>query len=339
MKPKLKFNDDGRFRILMISDFHGRPDYNPKLIEGIEALVNETAPDFVLLGGDECCGVSTDAFRKFITDVTDPFTSRAIPFGHVYGNHDNEMTISKDQCEAVYAEFPLYLGEAGPADLEGIGNCVIPVCAHDSDDVKYHIWCVDSGREFFDFFPKWGMDPDTKYVLPNHFGTGTKQSGPVFSQVRWYYKESVRREREAGHKIPGVMFMHIPLIEYELCSRNPEQTKFSGHKRDFYGTCEVNSGMFFACMQRGEVKGIFCGHEHIIDVQMEYCGITLATDTAVGYNMSAHDDLRGGRVIDVFEDGRMETRHVKLMELMGEAAMRRRDFFEGGDKYFIRDIN
>ena len=40
MASSLRFAENGRFRILMISDFHGKPDFNPKLTAGIEALVD-----------------------------------------------------------------------------------------------------------------------------------------------------------------------------------------------------------------------------------------------------------------------------------------------------------
>ena len=64
----------------------------------------------------------------------------------------------------------------------------------------------------------------------------------------------------------------------------------------------------------------------------------MAYDSCVGYNMSAHDDLRGGRLIELNEDGSFETRHIKLMDLLGVDAMRNPDFFEGGCKYFIRKL-
>ena len=147
-----------------------------------------------------------------------------------------------------------------------------------------------------------------------------------------------KAEKEAGKKIPAVMFMHIPLPEYLEILRNPEDCGAIGSKRETVGCCEINSGLFAACLQRGDVKGIFFGHEHLCDIQGEYAGIIMAQDAAIGYNMSAHDDLRGGRVIDLFADGSIQTRTVKLIDLMGREAMRRPDYFEGGCKYFIRDL-
>ena len=161
----------------------------------------------------------------------------------------------------------------------------------------------------------------------------------MFNQVMWYYRESVRREKELGKKLPGILFMHVPLPEFNLLWRNPEQTGFIGHKRESLGASELNSGLFMACLERGDVKGVFCGHEHLCDFQGEYLGITMAYDSAVGYDMSAHDDLRGGRIIDLYANGEFATRHVKLMDLLGRDALRDPAYFEGGDKYYIRDLD
>ena len=43
-------------------------------------------------------------------------------------------------------------------------------------------------------------------------------------------------------------------------------------------------------------------------------------------------------MIDLFADGSMQTHAVKLIDLMGLDAMRRKDYFEGGCKYFIRKL-
>ena len=102
-----------------------------------------------------------------------------------------------------------------------------------------------------------------------------------------------------------------------------------GTKREDICCSELNSGLFMACLQRGDVKGIFCGHEHLNDFKGEYCGITLAYDSCIGYDMYAHDDLRGGRVIELHEGGGFDTYHIKLMALLSKAAFRNQDVYEG----------
>ena len=158
----------------------------------------------------------------------------------------------------------------------------------------------------------------------------------MMNQVFWYYGESRRYEAEYGRKIPAVMFMHVPPLEFNLMYRNPEQLSLIGHMRESPASGELNNGLVMACLERGDVRGIFVGHEHLSDAQGEYMGLTMAYDAALGYDMSGHDDLRGGRVIDLYTDGTMKTRMINLINIIGDRAMRNPDFFEGGDHYFLR---
>jgi len=330
----LRFHPDGTFRILMISDFHAGTRRNPKLARGIDALVEYAKPDLVLLGGDQAAGKCFDVFDEqtlyeYLEAVLEPVHARGIPWAHVFGNHDREAGMSNARQQAVYERFALCLSSAGPDGVSGVGNYCLPVLSPGDDSAAYHIWAMDSGREITDYIEAFSLPDDEKIILPSCFGYGKVQASPLFDQVLWYYNESARLEKRYGRKIPAVMAMHVPIIEFCLVTRNPEECGMAGCAREEVFCSEMNSGLFMACLQRGDVKGIFCGHEHLNDFQGRYCGITLAYDSCVGYDMSAHDDMRGGRVIELHEDGSFDTRHVKLMELLGEEAIRNPDYFEG----------
>ena len=336
-KPKLRFHENGRFQILMISDFHAGANCSPKLIRGIEALTAHTAPDLVLVGGDQCLrGQTKEALAACMGRIMDPVISRGIPWAAVAGNHDRETDHPVELEFEAYETLPGYVGEIGPSGVNGCGNYCLPVYASKSNNVAYHVWGLDSFSEVRDFIRVFGLPADTRFQLPVPVCSGSCQSTVMFDQVMWYYTESLRREKEAGRKIPAVMYMHVPLPELVLMAKNPEQCDVRGDKRETIGCSELNSGLFMACLQRGDVKGIFFGHEHLCDFDGVYCGITMGYDAAVGYDMSAHDDLRGGRTITLCEDGSFVTEAVKLMDLMGIEAMRDPAYFEGGSKYNFR---
>ncbi len=340
-KPVLRFHEDGKFRVLMISDFHALPkqgDINPKLIAGINALMEETAPDLVVVGGDQCLNRDTfDEVKHFMGRVMEPVIRRNIPWCAVFGNHDREMGLDLEEEMKVYESLPGYVGEAGPEDISGVGNFVVPILSSKGDDVAYHVWGLDSlAEQQRELISICGLPKGTQFILPDSFGTKCGNTSPMFDQVMWYYQESLRREKEAGHKIPALMCLHIPPIEMCLVARNPEECDAYGSKREQVGCSEMNSGLFMACLQRGDVKGIFFGHDHYNDFHGTYCGITMGYDCAVGYDMSGHDDLRGGRVIDLTEDGGMTTRMVHLLDIMGKEAIKHDDFFEGHCNYFFR---
>ncbi len=344
-KPVLKFNNEGKFRILMVSDFHSAKnkklpeDYSGKMIKGIDALIENTNPDFVFIGGDQCIDASSiEEAKAEMSRLIEPVLRRKLPWAACFGNHDNEIGLPVCEEEKAYEMIPGCLNEAGDEEIDGTGNFRIPVYDKDGKELKFNLFALDSHREITDLIEKFNLDKDTCFILPHHFNENATGCTPTFEQVMWYYNTSKQIEKEQGKKIPAIMFMHIPLPELLHIFRNPEQCDATGNKREASGCCELNFGLFGAALQRGDVKGFFFGHEHLIDIQGKYCGITMAQDAAIGYNMSAHDDLRGGRVIDLFEDGALETRAVKLIDILGREAMRRRDYFEGGCKYFIRDL-
>lgn len=339
-KPELRFHENGRFKILMISDFHAGRDFSPKLTDGMEALLEHTKPDLVLIGGDQCIVQDTEEETlAYIKKMLAPIIRRKLPWAHIYGNHDREQSMPLETQQTLYEQVPYCLSEAGPEDLPGVGNYRLDVLASKSDDAAFRIWALDSQRENKDFIKQFGLAEDTRFVLPHPFGAGCQQGGVTFEQAAWYYDESKRLERECGRKVPAIMYFHIPPIEVDLIDRNPEETHAIGSRRESPGCCELNSGLFMACLQRGDVKGIFFGHEHLNDFSGEYCGITLAYDAALGYNMSAHDDLRGGRVIELDEaTGTFDTYNVKLIDLLGKKALRDPDYFEGGCRYFFRKL-
>jgi len=323
----------------MVSDFHAGAQFNPKLKIGLDKLIEHCSPDFVMIGGDQCLKRDTpEEVREYFCDIIEPILSRKLPWGAIFGNHDREGGIDIALEQKAYESIPGCLGEAGPEDINGVGNYRIPVLSSKSDIPAFNLWALDSNRYMRDYIPMFGLDEDTRFILPDHFNDNSGDGQPLFDQIQWYFNKSKEAEAKFGKKIPGVMFMHMPLMEYLQILRNPEECGAVGSLRSGIGCSEISSGLFMACLQRGDVKGIFFGHEHLCDIQGEYCGITMACDAALGYNMSGHDDLRGGRVIDLFEEGTIQTYQVSLMSIMGKEAMRDPDYFEGGCKYFIRKL-
>lgn len=339
-KPTLRFHNNGRFRILMVSDFHAGAQYHPMLKVGLETLLEHTKPDFVMIAGDQNLPQTEPAaVRTYFCDIIEPILQRGLPWAAVFGNHDRECGMDVAEEQKVYESIPGCMGEAGPAEIHGVGNYRIPVLSAGSDMPAFYIWGMDSNRYMRDWIPDFGLAADTRFVLPDHFNDNSTDGCPLFDQVQWYYNSSREAEKTFGRKIPGVMFMHIPLPEYLQILHNPEECGAVGSLRSKIGCSEISSGLFLACLERGDIKGIFFGHEHLCDIEGKYCGITMACDAALGFNMSGHDDLRGGRVIDLYEEGTVETYNVKLMELLGKKAMRNPDYFEGGCKYFIRKLD
>lgn len=335
---QLQFSPEGRFRVLMVSDFHAGEQFDPKLKTGLEALLEHTSPDFVMIGGDQCLGRDTlDGLRDYMSDIIEPILNRDLPWGAIFGNHDREMGHKLEDEQKAYNEIDGCMSSAGPRELTGIGNFHIPVYSA-SGRLAYELWGLDSSIYQRSYPEMFGWEEEYPIALPDHFNDCGTDGTPLFDQVVWYWNESRALETKFGAKIPGIMFTHVPIQEYLNILRNPEECGARGSSRERTCAPEINDGLFLAALQRGDIRGFFFGHDHHIDIQGEYCGVTMACDAALGYNMSAHDDLRGGRVIDLWEDGRLETFNVKLMDIMGKDCMRDPGYFEGGCPYFIRKL-
>ncbi len=332
---KLCFKENGKFRILAVSDFHAGENYCQKLKKGFEALLESTKPDFVMLIGDQCLNKNTFIETKdYMQDIMEPVTKRNLPWSAVFGNHDREMGIPVEEEMKAYGEISGFCGETGPESISGTGNFIIPVYSKNGNNLQFAIWGMDSS-----LYQRDTCGHSAKDLLLPDAPLGRHTDGtPDFSQVMWYYTESVRLEKKAGKKIPGIIFTHVPIPEFFYISRNPEECHARGNLREEPASAMFSSGLFNAAIERGDIKGFFFGHDHLNDMQGEYLGITMAYDGALGYDMATHDDLRGGRVIDIDTSGNIETKMVSLWSIMGNEALINPDFMEGGCQYFIRKL-
>ena len=324
LKKPLRFRADGSFRILMVSDVHGGVGYNrKKTVAAMNALVETQDPDLVLFGGDTAGpGVihieTPEQLRDLLTDLSGPMESRGIPWCHVFGNHDDNYGVSNEAAEEIYESFPCCVSRAGDPELSGVGNYALPVFDPHGTAPLLNVFGLDSHSGMGEFFEQTGMDPRTPVFHPFVGDHGSEDTVHT-DQVLWYYQLSKAFEREYGRKIPAVMFMHIPLPEFDLITRYRRDADFTGHQGEDVCFSPLNSGLFRACVERGDVKGIFCGHDHWNDFSGTYMGVTLACDASMSYHACQDNDLRGGRVIDfrAEDPASLTTRTVKIRDILG----------------------
>lgn len=68
-----------------------------------------------------------------------------------------------------------------------------------------------------------------------------------------------------------------------------------GHKFEPVCAAQVNSGLFAALLEMGDVMGTFCGHDHVNDFHGQYHGIRLCYGRSSGHSTYGRDGmLRGG---------------------------------------------
>ncbi len=312
----LKFKD-GRFRILMIADTQEGKNVSPDTLDLIHASLNEAEPDMVVFSGDQIWGRSFKRDKKEIErvlrELTAPVSNRGIPFAVCFGNHDRQTGVSNEEQFEIYKKFDNFIGETNP-DIDGVGNHCFEI--KDGDNVKFLLYTIDSHSNL-----KVGYD----HVHEN--------------QIQWYRDTRDEYEKMTGAPVPSVVIQHIPICEvFELLTQvkrtkrgavrgfrthdgeyfvlNRDRVNADGFMKESPADPQENSGEFAAFREKGEVKGVYFGHDHNCSFHGEVDGIDVGYTQGCGFNVYGPGKNRGTRVIDLFTDGHLETFDLRFKDIV-----------------------
>lgn len=278
MKHSLKFRDDNTFTIVQFTDIHwkdgGETDLSSRAL--MAQVLEAEQPDFVVFTGDVVGGTKCEdpitAFHEAVRTVEE---SR-IPWAVVFGNHDTEKIITRQQLMEAVTGYEFALAERGPEEISGYGNYVLQVVGAE-DRPAATLYFMDSGS-YSSLSHVKGYDWIRR------------------DQVNWYVEQSEQlTAQNGGTPLPALAFFHIPLPEYrdvwerEVCNGNK-----------FENVCcpEINTGLFSAMVEMGDVMGTFVGHDHVNDFCGTLHGIRLCYGRATGYSTYGKEGFpRGARVI------------------------------------------
>ncbi len=315
--------EDGWFRVLCVSDFHARSAnerWDPRLKRSLEALIRAHHPNLVFIAGDLCHdeeGLGSDEkLRAYLADVMELCETEKIAWAHVPGNHDSEQGIPPH----IFEEFPMCLSRRGPDDLAGYGTYAIPVWPHDGDTSNGPVcvvWAFDSHTNTGRYAERCGLRRE-ELQLPNIRHSFDDYDSVNFHQAAWYWETSRELESLYGRKVPGIMLMHAPISEHFLIPTNPWQTGMTGEFDEAVGGALLNSGLFAAAYERGDIREIVSGHDHINSISGMYMGIRLTEDAGLGFDVYGDNQIRGGRLMEFSETepGYYESRHVYIKDLL-----------------------
>jgi len=308
--PVLRFRPDGSFRIVQFTDTQDDHEIDPRTVRLMEAVLDDQGPDLVVFTGDNIRSgpVTADEARLAMDHIVRPVESRGIPWLVAFGNHDEDQTPSTGMDEpamlAHYMSFPNNLNRVSPRGVRGTGNMQVLVRGSVDDEPHFNVWSLDSGRYASDTIGGQSVEADGlrsyDWIRP--------------SQVSWYVRTSEELEARHGQGIPGLMFFHIPLPEFALMWEHRENHGVVGEKNEEVAGGAFNSGLFAAMVQRGDVKGVFVGHDHVNDFVGDYFGIRLGYSANTGFGAygldgEERDRMRGARVFVIQESdpGAFET--------------------------------
>lgn len=316
--PLLKFGSDGDFTILHLTDWHcdyPLPSLHRQLV--LESIA-EADPDLVVLGGDLSEAANEDQ-PAAIKEICEIFVQAEIPFVITFGNHDYFHGYTIDEMFAFYKEYggEYFIGTDENPDLFGCGTCSIPVYSNDSSRVAYNIYCFDSGCEVK--------------------GKGYESVHP--EQIEWYQSKAEELKNEnGGNYVPSVVFQHI-IVQEIYDKLFPEAGKYSVGVREyekvsydlqaipnlsnikdgyiFEKPCPgyYNYGQLDAMSRNGDVRAIFCGHDHYNSFTVEIDGVDIVNTPSVKPHILLRKINWGPRIITLHEDGGYESRVITACEL------------------------
>lgn len=311
-RPGLAFGADGTFRVVQYNDTQDNHRTDVRTIELIEKVLDTERPDFVVFNGDVVNGDMTTAeqVRTAYDNVVGPVEARAIPWALTFGNHDEDSAAVTGMTEPRIREFlrtyPHHVGSTA-GGVSGDSNQVLPVASRAGGRPAFALWLLDSGR----------YSPET--IAGQAVEEYTYETVHA-DQVAWYRQTSMDLQGGAADPVPGLMFFHIPLWEFRhLWFGSPTEATDEAHeaavgKHSIVGernereyTAQFNPGLFHAALERGDVRGMFCGHDHVNDYVGNYFGIHLGYGPGTGfgtYGLEGADvhRMRGARVFDLDEN-------------------------------------
>ncbi|PXY24674.1 metallophosphoesterase family protein [Prauserella muralis] len=310
---KLRFRADGTYKIVQFNDTQDDERIDRRTLELMDAVLDDQRPGLVILNGDNITGGcdSELEMRQAMNNVVRPMEDRRIPWAITYGNHDEDSTAKGGLDEPAMLEFyrsyAYNVNERGPRGVTGTGNMNLFIHGSRGTKPVFNLWLLDSGR----------YAPDT--IAGQDFAGYPTWDWLRMDQVAWYFQRSVEIERQVGRTVPGLMFIHIPLWEYRFMwfgsvdgrtdadhARAVARHGIVGERNEEECPGPFNSGMFNAILARGDVKGVFCGHDHVNTYHGNYYGVLLgyAGNTGFGtYGLSGaeRNRLRGARVYTLNE--------------------------------------
>ncbi|WP_245600114.1 metallophosphoesterase family protein [Paenibacillus harenae] len=312
---KLQFRADGTFKIVQFNDTQDDEDIDPRTVELMEKVLDDQKPDFVVLNGDNITGGTDtpDEVKKAINNIAMPMEDRGIPWAITFGNHDQDSMPNSGYDEEamlqLYRSYTYNRNDKGVKGITGTGNMNILIGGHNSKNPVFNLWLLDAGRyapkeiagQSFEGYPDWDW--------------------LRYNQVNWYTETSEALERKFGRKIPSLMFIHIPLWEYRFMwfasvdgrtdadhARAVARHGIVGERNEEECPGPINSGMFSAILERGDVKGVFCGHDHVNTYSGNYYGVMLGYCGSTGFGAyglegAERNRLRGARVYNLQSAG------------------------------------
>ncbi len=339
----LKFSGDGKFKIVQFTDMHfGDDKEEDRISDGktadlVQRIIASEKPDLIVLTGDMIWSHGVPDPKASFRRALAPVVASGLPWAAVFGNHDAEARVTHEELLAIQQENDKCLSVAGPADIHGTGNYVLTVQGSEGEAAAA-LYFFDSGinapepiggyawihTDQVNWYTQQarqlaeragtGIGPEARAATGSAAvagleivegpeattGSGTAVDvGAVSVGVSGTVSGAVSKAVSAA-PLPALAFFRIPVPEYDEVW---EAGLATGTKEERVECPKINTGLFGAMVQMGDVMGTFVGHDHDNDYCGTLHGIRLCYGRVTGYNCYGKLQ-RGARVIQLTEGRR-----------------------------------
>ncbi|KAI9288029.1 Metallo-dependent phosphatase-like protein [Umbelopsis sp. AD052] len=301
----LKFRPNGSFKILQLADLHFSNDRgscrdvspdtpcqgDATTITTIEHLLKSEKPDLVVFTGDNIDGTGgvNDA-RAATLKYSQPVIEQKIPWAMIFGNHDDENDLTREELFEVVRNMPYSVSEEGPMEISGIGNYALKIWSNQSQEEDKHAFTL----YFFDSHA-YANPEKTEYdiIKPD--------------QLQWYL--NVSQSFAKDHQAPpnAIAFFHIPIPEYGNFEKGNRKRPILGDQRETVSSSRKSDAGILATFKKGgDIRATGCGHDHVNDYCLDVDGVSLCYGGGIGVNGYGAGHLgwpRRARVWQIEDEG------------------------------------
>ncbi len=309
----LKFGSDGKFRIINLCDCQDTFPAHEEMNEFIYKIIRDYKPDLVVLGGDNAVGPK-ETKEQEIEALVKPYVETGTYFTMVFGNHDHQQGWSNPELFELYVKYggKYFLG-TNEVDVNDTaphpkaGTHYLPVySSKDPSKAAYGLYMFDSGNYVYD-------------EEGNELGYGCVEQ----YQIDWYKNNREQYKDDKGNYVPAIAFQHIIVGDVYDYLYYPSAVDLGSLGRSFYGKnytfvpkCQnftgflneppcpgyYNYGQLDAMAEKGEVKAIFSGHDHVNSFDVEIKGIHVINTPGITYHSYSSELNHGCRLITLDEN-------------------------------------
>ena len=281
----LEMNYKSDFRILQLTDIHLSDKDDKELQYKFLDLLYKDAnnPDLVVVTGDLFTFAGKDTAKSLLKYLD----GKNIPWTACFGNHDEQCYFSVDWLTSTLSNYGSNCLFKDLQDDQVNGNCNFAINLMKDGKVHDQLFIMDSNRYNF-AFDQLGYDCFKE------------------DQINWY--ESVvnyTKEQNGGETVNSLMFYHIPLPEINDVWNAVEEgkaTKVWGEKREAACPPDHDYGFYKKIKELGSTTGMFFGHDHINDFEVDYDGIKFCYGLKSTDRIYHDNDMLGAKVITIHDD-------------------------------------